>query len=455
MTTVDIGSGGWRALLGPGRRGTMVALCGGVVVYATNIFLTAAVLPSAVAEMGGARLYAWVTTVFLVASVLSAVTVSRVLAALGARLGYLVAIGGFVAGTIGCAAAPTMEMLLVGRAVQGAGGGLLAGLVYALVQAVLPANLWTRASALVSGMWGVGTFAGPALGGVFAQLDAWRLAFVALAAGGGAVAVVAARHLDGTRPAARTTDVPVLAMVLLACAALLVSVASVAPGVGWTGAALVAAGGLIVMFVRSERRAGGRVLPAATFTPGTLKWTYLTIAVLAALSTADAFVPLFGQRLGGLEPLAAGFLGAVLAVGWTVGELSSAAATRARVVRAVLVSGSCAVVAGFAVLTGSQRADATVAPWILGLLLVGAGIGVSWPHLCASAMGASTDPVQAQRAAAAINTVQLVSNAVGSALAGVLVNLGDSTTGSARLLYGACAVVAVGAVVTAARAAPR
>lgn len=455
MTTVDPGSDGWRALLGPGRRGTMSALCGGVVVYASNIFLTAAVLPSAVDEMGGAPLYAWATTVFLVASVLSAVTVSRVLVRLGARTGYLVALAAFVTGTLGCAAAPTMTVLLLGRAVQGAGGGLLAGLVYALVQATLPANLWTRASAMVSGMWGVGTLVGPALGGVFAQVGEWRLAFVALAAAGCVVAAAAARNLDGTRTDTRATDMPVRAMLLLASSALLVSVASVASDVGWAVAALLGAGGLIVVFVRSERRSGGRVLPAATFTPGTLKWTYLTIAVLAALSTADVFVPLFGQRIGGLTPLAAGFLGAVLAVGWTTGEVGGAAASRVRVVRALLTAGSCAVVVGFVVLAGTVRADLTVVPWILGLLLVGAGIGVSWPHLCAFAMGASPDPVQAQRAAAAINTVQLVSNAVGSALAGVLVNLADSTAGSARLLYGGFAVLAVGAVLTATRATPR
>ena len=62
-----------------------------------------------------------------------------------------------------------MELLLVGRTVQGAAGGLLAGLGYAVINAALPSRLWTRASALVSAMWGVGTMVGPAMGGMFAQ----------------------------------------------------------------------------------------------------------------------------------------------------------------------------------------------------------------------------------------------------------------------------------------------
>ena len=70
---------------------------------------------------------------------------------------------------------------MVGRAVQGAAGGLLAGLGYAVINSALPQSLWTKASALVSAMWGVGTLLGPAAGGLFAQFGSWRWAFGALA----------------------------------------------------------------------------------------------------------------------------------------------------------------------------------------------------------------------------------------------------------------------------------
>ena len=78
---------------------------------------------------------------------------------------------------LACAAAPTMEIMLVGRTVQGLAGGLLAGLGYAVINTALPRSLWTKASALVSAMWGVGTLAGPAAGGLFAQFSSWRWAF--------------------------------------------------------------------------------------------------------------------------------------------------------------------------------------------------------------------------------------------------------------------------------------
>ena len=152
-------TGSWRELLGPRNLGASTVLAGGVALYATNEFLTISLLPSAVADIGGQRFYAWVTTVYLVASVVAATTVSAMLARMGPRWAYLLGLGVFGLGSLLCAMAPTMELLLVGRVVQGAAGGLLAGLGYGVINSALPQSLWTKASALVSAMWGVGTLA--------------------------------------------------------------------------------------------------------------------------------------------------------------------------------------------------------------------------------------------------------------------------------------------------------
>ena len=59
------------------------------------------------------------------------------------------------------------------------------------------------------------------------------------------------------------------------------------------------------------------VLPRSAFRPGPLKWMYVTIGLLMAATMVDMYVPLFAQHLAGMVPAAAGFFGAVLAVGWT------------------------------------------------------------------------------------------------------------------------------------------
>ena len=156
-------------------------LAGGVALYATNEFLTVSLLPSTVAEIGGSRLYAWVMTLYLVGSVVAATTVNPVLLRVGARSSYLLGLAVFGVASLVCGVAPNMEILIAGRTLQGVAGGLLAGLGYAVINTALPRSLWTRASALVSAMWGVATVVGPATGGLFAQFGLWRWAFGAMA----------------------------------------------------------------------------------------------------------------------------------------------------------------------------------------------------------------------------------------------------------------------------------
>ena len=147
VTPSDIGS--WRELLGK-YLGTSIVLAGGVALYATNEFLTISLLPSAVAEIGGSRLYAWVTTLYLVGAVVAATSVNTMLLRVGARHSFLSGLAVFGVASLVCAAAPNMDVLIAGRTLQGVAGGLLAGLGYSLINAELPRWLWTRGSALIS-----------------------------------------------------------------------------------------------------------------------------------------------------------------------------------------------------------------------------------------------------------------------------------------------------------------
>jgi MFS family permease len=437
MTQIDTPvTGGWRELLGPRNLGASTVLAGGVALYATNEFLTISLLPSTVAEIGGQRYYAWVTTVYLVASVVAATTVSAALSRLGPRWAYLCGLSVFGLGSLLCALAPNMELLLAGRVVQGAAGGLIAGLGYAVINSALPQSLWTKASALVSAMWGVGTLLGPAAGGLFAQFGSWRWAFAALLVMTVVIAALVPFALPARASDAEMTGdrIPVWSLLLLGCAALAVSVAGIPTDLVWTVVLLTAGAALVAIFLVVDRRVRASVLPPSAFRPGPLKWVYLTLGVLMAATMVDLYVPLFGQRLAGLVPVAAGFLGVSLAVGWTVSEIVSASATNPRVVRRVVAVAPLVMAAGLALAASTQFDDApggVVALWVVALMVTGAGVGMAWPHLSAWAMGGVDDPAEGGRAAAAINTVQLIFGAFGAGLAGIVVNAngrGDAVT---------------------------
>ncbi|MGV0814813.1 MFS transporter [Mycolicibacterium boenickei] len=446
--TVTPDAGTWRQLLGARHLGASTVLAGGVLLYATNEFLTISLLPSAVVEIGGHRFYAWVTTVYLVASVIAATTVHATLMRLGPRRAYLLGLTVFGAGSLGCALAPSMEVLLAGRTVQGFAGGLLAGLGYAVINTALPKTLWTKASALVSAMWGVGTVVGPAAGGLFAQFGHWRWAFGILVVLTAAMAVLVPVALPARAGAtSEAPGIPVWSLAILGAAAMAISVAGIPHDVRATAALLALGVALAAGFVFVDRRARASVLPPSTFGPGPLKWIYLSLGVLMAATMVDMYVPLFGQRLAHLTPVAAGFFGAVLSVGWTVGEIVSASLQNRRVIVRTVAFAPIVMAAGLAagaVFIRDGMAPWLVVMWALALVVTGAGIGIAWPHLSAWAMGGVDDPAEGPAAAAAINTVQLICGAFGAGLAGVVVNL--SATGdaaAARWLFTAFAVLAV------------
>ncbi|WP_273735535.1 MFS transporter [Mycolicibacterium septicum] len=457
--TPDVGT--WRQLLGARHLGASTVLAGGVLLYATNEFLTISLLPSAVVDIGGQRFYAWVTTVYLVASVIAATTVHSMLMRLGPRQAYLLGLTVFGAGSLGCALAPSMEVLLAGRTVQGFAGGLLAGLGYAVINTALPNTLWTKASALVSAMWGVGTVIGPAAGGLFAQFGHWRWAFGVLVVLTVAMAVLVPVALPGRTGGASAPrpGIPVRSLTVLGAAAMAVSVAGIPHDWRATAALLALGVALVAVFLFVDRRAGASVLPPSTFGPGPLKWIYLSLGVLMAATMVDMYVPLFGQRLAHMTPVMAGFFAAVLSVGWTAGEIVSASLQSRRVIVRTVAFAPVVMAVGLvsgAVLIRDGMAPWLVLMWAAALAVTGAGIGIAWPHLSAWAMSSVDDPAEGPAAAAAINTVQLICGAFGAGLAGVVVNLRDTgDAAAARWLFATFAVLAAFGAVASFRSGRR
>jgi MFS family permease len=307
-------------------------------------------------------------------------------------------------------------------------------------------------------MWGVGTLVGPAAGGLFAQFGSWRWAFGVLVL----LAVLMAVLVPFALPARAAADqpardgIPVWSLLLLGSAALVVSVAGIPSNWIWT-AVLVGTGMLLVaIFLVVDRRMEAAVLPPTAFRPGPLRWIYLTLGMLMAATMADMYVPFFGQRLAHLVPVAAGFLGVALSVGWTLSEITSASVTRPRVVRAIVMVAPLVMATGLTLAAVSQFSDASVgviAIWVVALVITGTGVGMAWPHLSAWAMGCVDDPREGARAAAAINTVQLICGAFGAGLAGIVVNLTDrGDTAAPRWLFAVFAVLAVVGCVASYRA---
>lgn len=457
----------WRDLFSGKNAAISIALSLGVVIHAVNILMATTILPSVVEDIGGLNLYAWNTTLFVAASIVGSVFSARILSVYGARIAYLLAVIVFFAGSLACTLAPRMDIMLLGRTVQGFGGGVMFALSYAMINLVYVPALWPRAMALISGMWGVATLVGPAVGGIFAELNAWRYAFGVMLP----LMVVYGLFLLTIMPKKQKTTenepgqrLPLIQLTLLTAAVLIVSAGSLSPDVTLNVFGVVTALLLLILLAVVEQRSSSRLLPRNTFRRGSHHAAlYVTISLLAIGMTCEVFVPYFLQRLHGQSPLASGYMSALMAAGWTVSEIISAGWKGAKM-RASILLGPLFVLAGLVLLAltlpvPSAGTWGIMSPILLGLSLVGFGIGFGWPHLLTRILQvAATEDKDV--AAASITTVQLFATALGAALAGMIVNVNgfnDGTltgvTSSAYWLMMLLAIAPLIAVFTARRCA--
>jgi MFS family permease len=445
---------GWGDLLSGTNGIRSLALAGGVALHAINVYVATTILPSVVADIGGLDYYAWNTTLFVAASIAGAAVSAKLLQVSGPRGAYAAAACLFGLGTLVCALAPTMPVMLAGRLVQGLGGGILFALSYAMIRLVFHEALWPRAMALVSGMWGIATLVGPAIGGIFAEAGAWRWAFWSVIPVTCLFAVLALAVLPRkSRDDSGRARLALAQLVLLTLAVLAVSLGSVQPGLVWNAAGLAAALVSLALLVLIERRAGQRLLPRGALQPtAPLGLVFATMSLLTITVTGtEIFVPLFLQVLHGQSPLIAGYLAAAMGAGWTLGSIASSGAQGPGIGRAMVAAPVVAVVGMvcLALLVPAPSAGTwpQIATICLALATVGIGVGLGWPHLLTRVLQIASADEQAL-ASASITTVQLFATAFGAALAGMVANLAGltdpgGTTGTADAAFWLFAVFAL------------
>jgi len=450
----------WGAMFTGGRALGAITLAGGVGLQAIETFIGSTLLPSVVGDIGGLELFAWNATVFIVASIMASIFAAVRPFGLGPRGVYVFAAAGFGLGSLICGFAQNIEMLLVGRALQGFGAGLLTAIGYSMIRLVFPHELWGRAFALISSVWGIATLIGPAIGGIFAAYHAWRLAFFVLVPCAVLLATLALRVMPRSSGEAGMRKIPVLQIMLAIGAVGAISVASITTGRLLLPALLIALAMVLIVALKIvDSRGAIRLFPTGTFTWGTrLAALFAAMMLLNSAIVCDMFVPLFVQRLHGQTPLIAGYMVALTAVGWSTGSIIASNWTGARE-RIVLVLGPTLQLLGlvglfsFMGVVNTGGALPALLPIGGSLLLLGAGIGIAWPHIEARLLHAAPAG-EADRTAAAISMAQLFSSGFSAAVAGVLVNAAGLASGSgiegtisaATWLYGVFSLIPLVAI---------
>ncbi|MCR6499023.1 MFS transporter [Shinella sp. CPCC 101442] len=406
--------------------GTLM-LGGGIMLHAVETYITATLMPSIVRDIGGLELFAWATTIYVAASVLGSTFVAVRPQSVTLNRCYVFGAVLFGIGSLVCTIAPTMEIVLAGRAVQGLGAGFLVALGYAFIRHVYPEPLWSTASTLYAAVWGIATFLGPTIGGIFAAGSAWREAFALLVPLSVIMAFTAPKLLPSGEGERVTTKTPFVQIVLLVTAVLLLSFASSVDAPALRGILAGAAVLGVVAAITVERHAQARLLPAGTIRlSSSLARVYLIMLMLLVTICSDVYIPYFLQVLHGVTPLVSGYLVALLALGWTAAAFLTASLSGRRANRVILIGAVLEALATAALVFTLARHNPESGLLLLALstvftFLMGFGIGMGWAHLVTHVMRLAPSG-ETDKASAAITTMQALGAAFGAALAGIIVN---------------------------------
>jgi EmrB/QacA subfamily drug resistance transporter len=373
------------------RTALLASILGSGVVFLDGTIVNVA-LPAIRSSLhGGLAEQQWVVEAYLL-------TLSSLLL-VGGSLGDLfgrtrifsAGLAGFGVCSVLCAIAPTSEVLIAARAVQGAAGALLVPSTLALIMDTFTEQ--ERAGAI--GSWtawtGVATVIGPLGGGALVQAASWRWIF-AVNVVPVIITLMLLRRLPADRRIPGHVDVPGATLCVLGLAGPVFALIE-QPRYGWgdgrVAIPLIVGVALLIAFIVWEARSPSPMMPlhlfrSRNFTVGNLT----TLALYGGLGVATFFVVLFIQQVGGYTPLEAGL--ALLPITVVVFLLAKRFGMLADRIGPHLFMAGGPILAGLGLLLLLRtNASATYLPQIFpGILVFGLGIAATVAPLTATVLSA-------------------------------------------------------------------
>jgi EmrB/QacA subfamily drug resistance transporter len=294
-----------------------------------------------------------------------------------------------------CAVAPSAELLIAARMLQGVGGAMLTPGSLALIEASFRPGDRARAIGAWSGLGGVATAFGPLLGGYLIGAVSWRAIFLINLPLGLFVVWAAGRHVPETsdpRAAGGHLDLRGSALAALGLAGTTYALIE-APDQGASAAVLLtAAGGVLALiaFFVGERDSSNPMLPLEIFSSRQFSAANgVTFVVYAALSGFFFLLVAFLQISMGYTPIEAG--AASLPVTLLMLALSARAGMLAQRIgpRIPLTVGPLVIAAGLLMLTGVSPGDEYVTAILPGVVVFGLGLTLVVAPVTATVLAAA------------------------------------------------------------------
>ena len=342
-------------------------------------------MPRIIADLNGFNQYAWVTTAYLVTSTVTVPVAGKLGDLFGRKPFILIGISGFMAMSWACGFSQNMNELIIFRGAQGLFGGILFASVFTVLADIFTPRTRARMQGVFGGVFGLASVIGPAAGGFITDNWGWRWVFyVNIPAGVLGLALLLA-FLPYVRSKATWRDIDFAGAFLMMAGLvpIMVSLSNTATyGWGSWQTLLPLVGGLVLLvaFVVVEHFETEPIVPLALFR----NRAFAVAVIVGTLSGfgmfgAIIFVPLVFQGVLGVSATNSGTLITPMMFGLIgASVLSGQLMVRIKHYKWLGTIGTAVMAFGLYLLS-EVSVHSTQAQVTAALVIVGAGLGVTFP----------------------------------------------------------------------------
>jgi EmrB/QacA subfamily drug resistance transporter len=411
------------------RWAALYVLCVGMLMIVLDVTVVNVALPSIQSDLGFSQSsLAWVVNAYLIAFGGLLLLAGRFGDILGRKNIFMAGLALFTVASLACGAAQSQEVLVIARFVQGIGGAMTSAVILGMIVVMFPER---REQAKAIGVYGFVASAGGSVGllagGVLTEAINWHWIFFINIPIAIVTALLAMRLIkrDEGIGFGGGTDVPGALLITSSLMLGVYTIVKPAAEQGWDSGQALGLGAvslaLLVAFVAWEARSRNPLIPLRIFRARNLSGANLIQALTVAGMFGMFFLgSLYLEQVLGYDPLEIGlaFLPATLIMGVLSFRYTEPLITRFGARRALL-AGLVLIALGLAAFARSPVDGSYLADVLPPMILLGFGIGVSFPSLMSLAMSGATQQ-DAGLASGLVNTTAQVGGALGLAVLATL-----------------------------------
>ncbi|WP_330437812.1 MFS transporter [Micromonospora sp. NBC_00821] len=379
------------------RREVLQALSGLMVGMFVSILASTVVanaLPRIIADLNGSQtVYTWIVTSELLAMTATVPLWGKMADLYSKKLLIQLSLGLFVVGSLIAGFTPNVEVLLLSRVVQGIGAGGMTALATIVMAAMIPPRELGRYAGIFGAVFGVGTIAGPLIGGLLVDTSwlGWRWCFLI----GVPFSIISIALLQ------RTLHLPVVrrkakidwlgALLITSGISTLLIWSSLAGNKfdwasGWTAVMVIGGLVLLALAVVVESRAAEPIVPLSIFRNRTVSLaTIASVLVGVAMFGGTVFLSQYFQISLGKSPTVAGLMSLPMIFGLLVSStVAGQLITKYGRWKAYLVAGAAVMTVGM-LLLGTIDANTSVLVLSIYMAVLGVGVGMLMQNLVLAA----------------------------------------------------------------------